>query len=61
MKKINILTVIFLLNTLSCFAKVTEWVDPTYNFNNVKRIYVMLQIVEPECGDEEDLIKLTQF
>ena len=44
MKKIIILTVIFLLNTISCFAKVTEWVDPTYNFNNVKRVYVMLQI-----------------
>ena len=46
MKKVIILTltVILLLFSVSCFAKVTEWVDPSYNFNNAKRVYVMLTV-----------------
>ena len=35
---------VLLFLTVSCFAKVTEWIDPSYNFNNAKRVYVFLTI-----------------
>ena len=44
MKKIILLTIILLSLSVSCFAKVTEWIDPTFNFNNAKRVYVYLVI-----------------
>lgn len=44
MKKILLLTVVLLLISVSCFAKVTEWIDPSYNFNNAKRVYVFLTV-----------------
>jgi hypothetical protein len=44
MKKILLLTVALLLFSVSCFAKVTEWVDPAFNFNTVKRVYVWLTV-----------------
>ena len=44
MKKILFLVILLLLISVSCFAKVTEWIDPTFNFNNVKRVYVFLNI-----------------
>ncbi len=43
-KRVFVLTVFLLLFSVSCFAKVTEWIDPTFNFNNVKRVYVHLNI-----------------
>ncbi len=49
MKKIIILTLtsFLLLFSASCFAKVTEWIDPSYNFNRAKRVYVFLTV--PNC------------
>ena len=44
MKKVFLLTVAFLFISVSCFAKVTEWIDPTYNFNDAKRVYIKLNI-----------------
>ena len=57
MKKIFVLTltVALLSFSLSCFAKVTEWIDPTFNFNNVKRVYVMLTIPKYFCDGSHDM------
>lgn len=51
MEKAFLLTIALLLISASCFAKVTEWVDPTYNFNDAKRIYIKLNMIQLELSD----------
>ena len=51
MKKVFLLTIALLLISASCFAKVTEWVDPTYNFNDAKRMYIKLNMIQMEFCD----------
>lgn len=55
MKKVLLLTIALLLISASCFAKVTEWVDPTYNFNDAKRIYIKLNIPEYFIDGSQDM------
>lgn len=55
MKKIFLLTIVLLLFSVSCFAKVTQWVDPSYNFNDAKRVYIKLNIPEYFRDGSQDM------
>jgi hypothetical protein len=55
MKRIFLLTAALLLISVSCFAKVTEWIDPSFNFNNVKRVYVVLNVPDYFRNGEREL------
>ena len=51
MKKVFLLTIFLLLISASCFTKVTEWVDSTYNFNKTKRKYIKFNMIQLEFYD----------